>query len=256
MAPLPCWQRSTWDQPEPRAVVTCRPVYCGQHRPLEEAAGMGAGSPESPSSGGASTPPRGCCRHGGRQSWVSQLGWCQHRPLEDAANMGAGSPQSPSSGGANTTPYRMPQAWRPAALSLPALVVPGSCGHGRQLPLVLRLHPGFQICSRGYLGRGCSLTEGASKPTRRALSAQSLRATSSSSASGAGAFCLSPSKYFPETSASSSATARYVLGWAASSGLLTSSQKMGPAISAQGTQSTHAQRSEEAPQPRQGAPGP
>lgn len=42
---------------EPRAVVTRGPVHCGQHRPLEEAAGMGAGSPGSPSSGGANTAP-------------------------------------------------------------------------------------------------------------------------------------------------------------------------------------------------------
>lgn len=69
-----------------------------------------------------------------------------------------------------------------------------------------------------------------SKPTKLALSAQSLRATSSSSASGDGAFSLSPSKYFPETLSSSSATARYVLGWAASWGLLNSSQKKGPTI--------------------------
>lgn len=97
------------------------------------------------------------------------------------------------------------------------------------------------VAFRGYLGRGCPLSEApedSSKPTRRALSAQSLWATSSSSASGAGAFSLNPSKYLPETLSSSSATARYVLGWAASWGLLTSSQKMGPAINPQRDQST------------------
>lgn len=117
--------------------------------------------------------------------------------------------------------------------------------------LAVLLDPGdsaFQVVStpapRGYLGRNCPFTEdppGISRPTRWALAAQSLRATSSSSASGAGAFSLKPSKYFPEMPSNSSATARYVLGWAARWGLLTSSQKMGPAISQQSIQSTHIQ---------------
>lgn len=75
----------------------------------------------------------------------------------------------------------------------------------------MKLHPGdsggFQTCFRGYLDGDCPLTGDpwdVSKPTKRALSAQSLRATSSSSASGAGAFSLKPSKYFPETPSSSS----------------------------------------------------
>ncbi|KAK2089153.1 hypothetical protein P7K49_035060 [Saguinus oedipus] len=57
MALLPCWQQSTQDQPEPRAVPTCRPVHCDQHCPLEDAAVVAAGSPGSPGSGGADTAP-------------------------------------------------------------------------------------------------------------------------------------------------------------------------------------------------------
>lgn len=122
------------------------------------------------------------------------------------------------------------------AASVPQPLLPpgGRCGCGSQRAsattaiqravgvvvtrLAVLLDPGdsaSQVVStpapRGYLGRNCPFTEappGISRPTRWALAAQSLRATSSSSASGAGAFSLRPSKYFPEMPSNSSATAR------------------------------------------------
>lgn len=60
-------------------------------------------------------PPRSSWGHGGRQSWVSPLRWCQHRPLEAAAGMAVSGCPSPSSGGA-----RKPRAWQTAALGLAA----------------------------------------------------------------------------------------------------------------------------------------
>lgn len=88
------------------------PLLAAEH--MGPAGAQGSGHPRA-SPLRPAPPPRGSRGHGGRQSWVSQLRWCQHRPLEEAAGMGAGSLGSPGSGGA-----RKLRAWQTVALGLAA----------------------------------------------------------------------------------------------------------------------------------------